>query len=315
MAAGGVAPVHAKSLKLVGTYPCAEFPLKLDICVAPPYLHFLAAGTQPHGKWIILNVADPSHPVPVVSTTIDATRLDVSGQYACVSHLNSLRIFNVKNPASPKAVGTYELATLDMIKDISLKTNRAYLALQNSADFTEFKIIDLTRPAHPSLKGTYKSQFGQALGVFIKGAYAYLADPYFGLIILDISNPALPKLAGSYPAFTSLMDVWVSGNYVYLLSIRDVKIVDVKNPKSAFQVGCLEGTNAVPGNNIVVSGNYAFVSEASLGLTAIDISDRTSPKVAAVFRKSGARANWRLCVNDPYVYLTSRKGVFIFKFS
>jgi len=46
--------------------------------------------------------------------------------------------------------------------------------------------------------------------------YAYVADSDYGLLIVDVSNPAAPTLKGSYDTAGSSEGVAVEGNYAYV---------------------------------------------------------------------------------------------------
>ena len=50
----------------------------------------------------------------------------------------------------------------------------------------------------------------------MSGDYAYVADYYYGLRIVDVSNKSAPVLAGSYDTVGSVYGVAVSGDNVYV---------------------------------------------------------------------------------------------------
>jgi hypothetical protein len=54
------------------------------------------------------------------------------------------------------------------------------------------------------------------LGVVVSGSFAYVADKYRGLLIIDISNPALPSEAGFFDTPHHARGVAVSGSYPYV---------------------------------------------------------------------------------------------------
>jgi hypothetical protein len=87
--------------------------------------------------------------------------------------------------------------------------------------------------AAPTLKGNYDTS-GSARDVQVVGNYAYVADYYSGLQIIDISNPAAPTLKGNYNTSGIAQGVQIVGNYAYVadeaggLQILDVS--DFTNP-------------------------------------------------------------------------------------
>ena len=50
----------------------------------------------------------------------------------------------------------------------------------------------------------------------VSGNYAYVADPAFGLQVIEVSNPANPRRVGGYNTSGQAMGVAVSGNYAYV---------------------------------------------------------------------------------------------------
>src|SRR5882762_3049369 len=58
-----------------------------------------------------------------------------------------------------------------------------------------FRIVDVTDPSAPRLTGTFS--FRERIWAFtVSGSLAYIAADWSGLGILDVSNPAAPKLRG-----------------------------------------------------------------------------------------------------------------------
>jgi len=57
---------------------------------------------------------------------------------------------------------------------------------------------------------------GATWGVHVVGDYAYVADDYAGLQIIDISTPSAPSLTGTYDTGDNAYGVYVSGSYAYV---------------------------------------------------------------------------------------------------
>jgi len=57
---------------------------------------------------------------------------------------------------------------------------------------------------------------GVVRGVAVSGDYAYVADGYNGLVIVDVTDKSAPAFAGSYDTAGSALSVAVSGNYAYV---------------------------------------------------------------------------------------------------
>jgi hypothetical protein len=125
-----------------------------------------------------------------------------------------------------------------------------------------------------TLEGSYDIE-GVAYGVTVSDNYAYVADGYGGLVIIDISNPAVPTLVGSYD-ISGAYDVKVSGSYAYVAGCSDgLVIVDISNPATPAFIGSYN--TAGNAYDVEVSGNYAYVADYDNGLVIVDISNPTSP--------------------------------------
>ena len=70
------------------------------------------------------------------------------------------------------------------------------------------EVIDISTPSAPTRVGGYDTA-GNAFGVAVSGAYAYVADDDNGLEVIDISNPGAPTRAGGYDTAGSAWGVAV----------------------------------------------------------------------------------------------------------
>ncbi|MEO0190296.1 MAG: T9SS type A sorting domain-containing protein, partial [candidate division WOR-3 bacterium] len=88
----------------------------------------------------------------------------------------------------------------------------------------------------------------------------FVAERSFGLKIYDLQNPAEPVLLGGLDAIYSVNEVFVKGNYAYITDSYKLRIIDISNPYSPFEIGscnileppCYSATG------IAVKGDYAY---------------------------------------------------------
>ncbi len=124
-----------------------------------------------------------------------------------------------------------------------------------------------------------------AKDVFVAGGYAYVADGYSGLSIVDISDPASPVSAGNYDTPGYAEGVFVSGNYAYVADGGEgLRIVDISDPANPIEVSYYTSYYA---GSVFVSGNYAYVADGYGGLRIVDISDPASPVEAGYYETPG----------------------------
>ncbi|MBK9302846.1 MAG: T9SS type A sorting domain-containing protein, partial [bacterium] len=112
----------------------------------------------------------------------------------------------------------------------------------------------------------------------ILGTYAYVADSYSGLQVIDITNPASPQIVGSVNTPGSARGVAISGTYAYVAGdYAGLQVIDITNPASPQIVGGVD----TPGNavGVTISGTYAYVADYEFGLQVIDIANPASPQI------------------------------------
>ncbi|MFN9614075.1 MAG: cadherin domain-containing protein, partial [Dolichospermum sp.] len=112
-----------------------------------------------------------------------------------------------------------------------------------------------------------------ANAVTVVGNYAYAVGDR--LEIIDISNPAIPVVKGSYDIYDG-QGVQVVGNYAYVADgDSGLQIIDISNPTTPTLKGNYDTSGWAWGVQVV--GNYAYVADEYSGLQIIDISNPTTP--------------------------------------
>jgi hypothetical protein len=139
-----------------------------------------------------------------------------------------------------------------------------------------------------------------AYGVQIVGNYAYVADYWSGLQIIDISNPATPTFKGNYNTSGYAWDVQIVGNYAYVADWGSgLQIIDISNPVAPTLKGNYDTSSLAYGVQIV--GNYAYVADDYSGLQIIDISNPATPTLKGNYDTSGYAVGVQVVGNYAYV--------------
>jgi len=111
-----------------------------------------------------------------------------------------LHAFDISNPAAPTLVGSSPTIDYFMVRQIALRGDYAYVALNSEDRWTDkgaLRIFNIANPADLTQTSTFVTP-GKAFGVQVSGNYAYVADDTAGLLIIDVSNPAAPALTATY---------------------------------------------------------------------------------------------------------------------
>lgn len=174
-------------------------------------LLYIVSGTS--GLYIV-DVTNPASPqkLGTYNTSGTATGLAVAGNTAYIADgSRGLVLVDVTNPASPKLLGTC---------DTPGNANRVAVAgtLAAVADGTAGLIlIDVSDPRAPKQTSQYNPGTGtDTLDVLLLGRYAYLACSHRGLLIVNILNPANPRLVLQHGALDAVTSLTEQDGLIYL---------------------------------------------------------------------------------------------------
>lgn len=208
--------------------------------------------------------------------------------------------------------GSYNSSGSQDGTDVFVVGNTAYFITANNSSGPEFFIVNVTNPASPTLISSL--DLGAAAnGIYVSGNYAYVASANNSqeLQIINVSNPAAPTLVGSYDASgsTDATDVWVSGNYAYLVRLSsgqpELYKINVTNKSSPSLTGSTEiGGNV---NGIHVSGNYAYLATSvnSQEMVAVNLTP-TNPTVVGSYNAPGNQDGIDIFVDGTTAYLITQ---------
>jgi hypothetical protein len=106
--------------------------------------------------------------------------------------------------------------------------------------------------------------------VYIEGNYAFVADWYSGLAIIDISDPTNPGSPVYENTAGNAIDVYVSGDYAYVADeLNGLAIIDISDPTNPGTPVYEDTTGNAA--DVFVSGNYAYVADYDSGLAIVQV--------------------------------------------
>ena len=226
----------------------------------------------------------------------------------------AIGIIDISNPANPVEIGCFQTSgDLPSALDVYVQGAYAYAAIS-----TGLLILDVSNPVDP-LQVSYLDFGGIpnfSNGVEVVGNYAYVAATAAGLKIVDISDPANPTIAGTYPT----PDHWarqvkIIGNYAYLLSSFGppslFEVVDITEPTNPVFVGSIALSKV---GQMYINGSYAYIGiQESFyptglvgGLDIIDISDPTNLSLVGTCEIEGGA--WEVSVANNFCYVAAKGG-------
>ncbi|MGB2982838.1 MAG: pre-peptidase C-terminal domain-containing protein [Candidatus Bipolaricaulia bacterium] len=133
---------------------------------------------------------------------------------------------------------------------------------------------------------------GYSFDVVADGSFAYLIVGAQGLLVVDVSNPALPVEVGSHSTRGYAQAITLEGDHAFVANRSDgLTVLDVSDPMRPVEVGHLD----TPGSawDVAVEADRAFVADSQGGLHVIDVGRSGDPSsVAAHATSAFAKSIW-----------------------
>jgi hypothetical protein len=177
----------------------------------------------------VLDVTDPSSPDSIGGCSVygyGAVMGGTVGDVLWILHQDYLTGFDMSVDSDPIVTGQqifpYE------IPDMHISGNYAYIA----GDWAGLLIADVSNPLSPEVIGQYSpDDLGPVISVWVDAGLAYLgtgltgvvigpkstlADPFGGIVVVDVSDPSNPLFAGTcYECPPGDDEIVVDGGYLY----------------------------------------------------------------------------------------------------
>ena len=180
-----------------------------------------------------------------------------------------IHLVDISDPRNPRYITTYPG------KVYSINGDNNYIISIN--DFGIIEILNIKNVKYPIRIASIRFN-GYSMKVYIDGSYAYLANGFGGLKIIDISDPYNPREVGEYnfPRYNLLSDIFKNGNLIFLSTFYDgIYILDVRNPQSPKFINRVTlKSRDQRYYGIFVSGNYLYIAGYSRGLEIVDLKRR-----------------------------------------
>jgi hypothetical protein len=218
------------------------------------------------------------------------TAIAKSGNYLYVANdsiapsRSYLTVVNVSNPATPSVVADLALPS-SISTTLQIVKNGNYLYMFPESG--NMQVVDVSNPAAPAL---VRSVSMTASGGVVVGNRLYTAERANGVGVWDVSQPDNPTRIGSVSLSGNITEVAVSGSTLYALSgfgspavhLLSLATPDAPTLQSTFS------TNYTA--DMVVYGNYLYLSHGLGNTQIVDVSNPASPSVIGIFEIGRVRA-------------------------
>jgi len=253
------------------------------------YVYLLVGTGLESADLVVVDISDPEHPVEVSldsNTAWRAVSMAVSGRFIFLADpggpgtSGSLKIFDVADPVHPKLTGYFD-GVNQPAGAMTVDNRLAYVTSDDG-----LAIVDISEPTAPSRAGLYMLDRLPDLGrdIVVSGSYAYIADGWSGLLVVDISRPNNPLIVSSLDTAGIAWGLALDGNLVYVADeYNGLRVIDISNPINPVEVGFYD----LPGqfeffHNVTIADKYAYVADGGyeageIGLRVLNVSNPAKP--------------------------------------
>jgi len=204
--------------------------------------------------------------------------IEASGDLAFMTAYDQgVRILDVSRLPEHEEVARFQ--TDGTARGLDVEGGLLYVAEQHS-EGSRLRILDVTIPSAPTSLASVEIPGKPIEDVRVAGSYAFVANHYHGLVIVDVADPAAPAIVSSMDVGGIVVDVEISGDFAYLVmdSYPDgLKVVDVSDPASPQLVASL----APAAREARIVGMLLLLATFQEGLQIFDIADPAAPQLLA----------------------------------
>lgn len=239
--------------------------------------HAYSVGFDGLDAW---NISDPDHPVaaghfdiPTLGT--DATAV-VGNHALLLTSTDRLVRIDGSTPAQPAVASLADLPGGTAARDVALHGEHA-IVLQEAYGFSVADPDTLVASARFDADLPQQLNMRDFEQFAVYGNRVYLTAWGYGLIVVDIADPAQPVELGRLPwEFASAAAA--QGDFVYLGKTTnggEVRVVDVSDPAAPVLRGQFLANDV---QRVQVHGSRVFIADALLGgLRIVDVADPDAP--------------------------------------
>lgn len=246
----------------------------------PQGLQIINAG-NPRDPFIVSSLSSIGYCNDVAVTTINGTK------YAFLAASSSgLSVVNVSNPSSPSQTAVVSIVN-DAVISVAVDSvkRKVYAGTYNGF----LHIIDVSvLPSQPVSLGNYDA-YDKIKGIAVSGIYCYLAEPGYGIEIINVQNPVNPYNISFFDTPGDPQDIAVSPQY-NMAYIADghagLTVLDVTNPASPYFSVTKYSNDDVLG--VSANNDYVFTAEFTQGCESFGIFHNPAvPKYLSYFITDG----------------------------
>ncbi len=225
------------------------------------------------GGFMLVDLSDPYNPQLIGNYQLQGSiqyynHSRFSNYAICTAREDGFYIISYENPSHPVLIYGYS-PEYTSIEAVAIKNNKAYFTAHEQGII----IYDISNPGHP----TFISQitgFTNAWDIKISGNYAYIADGYGGLVVLDLTSPE--TIVGRAGEGIIVQDISIENTLAFLAAgTQGVEIFDITVPTNPQLINTIDTNGSA--FKVSVKNNYLGVASWNL-IELYDVSDPLNPQ-------------------------------------
>jgi hypothetical protein len=212
----------------------------------------------------------------------------------------NIYVLDIINPDAPRILSTTPVSATGYPYAFGVALIDDYALV--AARLNGLVVHDLSNPTQPievssfSLPGTF------ANSIVVRDRRAYVGNENGGLVILDVDDPANPRLIGQWKGLGQANGVALDGDRAFVAHWnKGIEIVDVSNPASPAGLGRFPATGMTYSGSafdVLALGHRLYVADTDRAGAALDVADSSTPvQVGSI----GAGA-WGLVQVEGYLF-------------
>lgn len=197
---------------------------------------------------------------------------------------DGLQIVNLTDPLNPQETATSPyLGAFSTCHNIYIDTDTALLYAVGTNNGTQ--VLDISNPPNPVLVGTFDDYYVH--DIFVKNGIGYAGAIYDGFVsTIDVSDSAnLTTLDTEPTPSLACHNAWTTEDGNYCLTSDETTsghlgVFDVSDPNNITYVTEWENPDEPSSSihNVLVNGDYAFISWYTAGLEILDVTVPGNPQ-------------------------------------
>lgn len=292
-------------------------------------------GFQQYSRWS-LPILTNSDPDSVIFSDVWAYyNQSTNDEYAIIGALDGTHIVKIDKDTCTTSFFIPSNTQLALHRDYKSKDNFVFAVCDEGNP--SLQVIDMSYlPDSVHLVYNSDTLLRKAHNIFISGNWLFAGEAklgsaenfdYYGLVLLDISNPTNPQILGKYTQFADVHDLFFDpvDSIAYLNSGLDgmfvVDFSDSQNPQVKYQLSSYPQQGFNHGSCVCKDdSNYLIMTDETHGspLKMVNISNKNSIFVIGTFEsgKSSSSVPHNVYCKDSLVYVSYyHDGVYAFDIS